>query len=224
MSSIRILGLFTLAASLACGQVFIDFENITAGDQPSDFLAAYGIASITSSGGGTAIRVYDYGSEPIIVVPSGTKAFLPSGGLYPSPAGYFTTTLTFATPVTYFSFTKIAEQTIPGHPSLTYGIAGWRAQAFDESGGLVDTAGIGLSGGLDFPSPTPNVEFTLAGSSYISSVVFTVNYNYMSSAGSVGIDNFQFAPVPEPTSGAVLAGVAALAGAWLIRRRRSKAA
>lgn len=213
------LGLFALAASFAHGQVLIDFEDIPDGAQPSNFLAAYGIASVTCVGG-TGFSVHDYSNEDYIVVPSGAKVFLPSGGAYPEPRDYFTTTLTFTAPVSYFSFSKIAERIIGAHTEITYGIAGWRAQAFDAVGGLVDTEGIGLTSGLDFPSPAPNAVFTLAGSHDISSVVFTVNYNWMSTSASVGIDNFEFAPaVPEPAMSAALAAVAALAGAWVIRWR-----
>lgn len=190
----------------------IDFESLPAGALPANGLAAYGISSVTSSGG-TAVQIYDYGSEPDIKAPSPTKVFLPSGGSYPSPTGFFNTTLTFEAPMEFFQFSKIAEVNAP----YTYGIAGWRARAFDESNGMVAEVQKNLNGGLDFPSPLPNQTFLLQGANRIKSVVFTVNYNYQSTSGTVGIDNFVYR-VPEPSS--VILSVMFGAVFVLIRRRR----
>jgi hypothetical protein len=209
MKSYRTVVLFLLILFASFGQrsllaLTIDFESIPTGSLASNSLAAYGISSITSSGGGTGVAVYDYGSEPDIKAPSGTKVFLPSGGSFPNPNGFFDTTLTFASPIPSFQFSKIAEVNAP----YTYGIAGWRARALDASNAVVAEVQKNLSGGLDFPSPLPNQTFLLQGANTIKSVVFTVNYNFQSTSGTVGIDDFTF--VPEPTSLA-LAGLAAIA-------------
>jgi hypothetical protein len=190
--------------------ITIDFESIPAGSVASNFLAPYGISSVTSSGG-TSPAVYDYGSEPDIKAPSGTKVFLPSGGVFPSPTGFFDTTLTFTTAVPYFQFSKIAEVNAP----YTYGIAGWRARAFDSGSNIVAEVQKNLNGGLDFPSPLPNQTFLLQGASLIKTVVFTVNYNFQSTSGTVGIDDFTF--VPEPASLTLLC--TAVCAALGLRRR-----
>jgi hypothetical protein len=181
----------------------INFESLPAGLLPANGLADYGISSVTYAGG-TGAQVYDYGSEPDIAAPSPTKVFLPSGGSFPNPNGFFDTTLTFATPMEYFGFSKIAEVNAP----YTYGIAGWRARAFDTSNNVVAEVQKNLNGGLDFPSPLPNQSFLLQGANRIKSVVFTVNYNFQSTSGTVGVDNFTYR-VPEPATVALVAfGVA----------------
>jgi hypothetical protein len=190
--------------------ITIDFESIPAGGLASNSLAAYGISSVTFSGG-TGAQVYDYGSEPDIKAPSGTKVFLPSGGSFPSPTGFFDTTLVFTDTIPYFGFSKIAEVNAP----YTYGIAGWRARAFDAANNIVAEVQKNLNGGLDFPSPLPNQTFLLQGANTIKSVVFTVNYNFQSTSGTVGIDDFTF--VPEPTTLA-LGGLATI-GFGMVRRR-----
>ncbi len=199
------------AIASSASAVTIDFESIPAGSVASNFLAPYGISSVTSSGGGTGIAVYDYGSEPDIKAPSGTKVFLPSGGSFPTPTGFFDTTLTFASTVPWFQFSKIAEVNAP----YTYGIAGWRARALDSASNIVAEVQKNLNGGLDFPSPLPNQTFLLQGASPIKTVVFTVNYNFQSTSGTVGIDDFTF--VPEPASLALLC--TAVCAALGIRRR-----
>jgi hypothetical protein len=183
----------TCAIGTSVSAITIDFESFPAGSVASNFLAPYGISSVTSSGG-TSVAVYDYGSEPDIKAPSGTKVFLPSGGSFPNPNGFFDTTLTFTSEVPWFQFSKIAEVSAP----YTYGIAGWRARALDSSNNIVAEVQKNLNGGLDFPSPLPNQTFLLQGASPIKTVVFTVNYNFQSTSGTVGIDDFNF--VPEPAS------------------------
>jgi hypothetical protein len=190
----------------------INFESLPTGLLPANGLAAYGISSVTYAGG-TGAQVYDYGSEPDIQAPSPTKVFLPSGGSFPNPNGFFDTTLVFDTPMEYFGFSKIAEVNAP----YTYGIAGWRARAFDASNNVVAEVQKNLNGGLDFPSPLPNQSFLLQGANRIKSVIFTVNYNFQSTSGTVGVDNFTYR-VPEPATAALLA-VAALA--LTTRRRRT---
>jgi PEP-CTERM motif len=204
------LALLACAGRQSASALTINFESIPAGSLASNALAAYGISSITSSGG-TAVAVYDYGSEPDIKAPSGTKVFLPSGGSFPTPTGFFDTTLTFAAPVPSFQFSKIAEVNAP----YTYGIAGWRARALDASNGIVAEVQKNLNGGLDFPSPLPNQTFLLQGSANIKSVVFTVNYNFQSTSGTVGIDDFVFVPEPGTLSLAAM-GIVGLA---VMRRR-----
>jgi hypothetical protein len=181
--------------------ITIDFESIPAGNVASNFLAPYGISSVTSSGGGTPVAVYDLTGQPDLQAPSGSKIFLPAGGAFPTPNGFFDTTLTFTDTVPSFQFSKIAEV----NPPYTYGIAGWRARALDSSSNVVAEVNKNLNGGLDFPSPLPNETYLLQGASPIKSVVFTVNYNFQSTSGTVGIDDFTF--VPEP-SGLVLLGCA----------------
>jgi hypothetical protein len=188
----------------------IDFESLPTGAAGSGLLAPFGISSITSSGG-TGAQVYDYGSEPDIKAPSGTKVFLPSGGSFPTPNGFFDTTLTFANVVPSFQFSKIAEVNAP----YTYGIAGWRARAFDVNNVVVAEVEKNLNGGLDFPSSLPNQTFLLQGVNPIKTVVFTVNYNFQSTSGTVGLDDFTF--VPEPTTCALM-GLAALV--VTLRRQR----
>jgi hypothetical protein len=200
----RLLTLFTALALCTVANLanarFIDFETLTPGLLPANGLADYGISSVTY-GSGTGAQIYDYGNEPDIKAPSPTKVFLPSGGSFPAPAFMlFDTTLTFASPMEYFQFSKIAEVNAP----YTYGIAGWRARAFDSGGGFVAEVEKNLAGGLDFPSPLPNQTFLLQGANRIKTVVFTVNYNWQSTAGTVGIDDFRFR-VPEPASVAMLA-------------------
>jgi hypothetical protein len=188
------LGLVISAGASESSAVMINFESLPTGALAGNGLAAYRIVSITTSGG-TGAQIYDYGSGSDIQAPSPTKVFLPSGGLFPNPNGFFDTTLTFDTEMEYFRFSKIAEVAAP----FTYGIAGWRARAFDGSNGLVAEVQKNLNGGLDFPSPLPNQTFLLQGANGIKKVVFTVNYNFQSTSGTVGLDNFEFR-VPEPTS------------------------
>jgi hypothetical protein len=204
------IGAVLFASSISSADVLIDFESMPGGDKPSDFLAGFGISSVVKGGGGTNFQVRSFSAEPTIVVPSGHQLFLPSGGSFPTPTGLFTTTLTFETPVTFFSFTKA------GDTSGTYGMAGWRAQGFDLNGALVDTEERNLSGGLDFPSPPPPVTFTLQGAEPIKSVVFTTNYNFQSTSGTVLLDDFRFAPIPEPTIGTIAGALGLIA----MRRRR----
>lgn len=180
-------------SSHASAVIKIDFESIPTGNVASNFLAPYGISSVTTSGGGTPIAVYDVTGQDL-QAPSGTKIFLPSGGVFPTPNGFFDTTLTFTTAVPYFQFSKLAEKTSP----YTYGIAGWRARALDSSSNILAEVQQNLNGGLDFPSPLPNQTYLLQGAGLIKTVVFTVNYNFQSTSGTVGIDDFTF--VPEPTS------------------------
>jgi hypothetical protein len=190
----------------------INFEALPAGLLPANGLAAYGISSVTYSGG-TGAQVYDYGSEPDIKAPSPTKVFLPSGGSFPTPNGIFDTTLTFDAPMEFFQFSKVAEV----NPPYTYGIAGWRARAFDVNNVLVDEVQKNLAGGLDFPSPLPNQTFLLDGTNRIKSVVFSVNYNFQSTSGTVGIDDFVYR-VPEPS----IFGMLSVGGMMLFGRRRKR--
>ncbi|MDZ4403637.1 PEP-CTERM sorting domain-containing protein [Prosthecobacter sp.] len=201
---------------VACGTVvMIDFESITPGDQNSTFLQGYGISSVTTGGGGLPTRVY--ADQPEAVLPSGTHFFTPSGGGYPNPAfssapDYFYTDLTFVTPVEYFSFYR-ATQNVP-----SYGTAGWQAVAYDAFNNVVDTEGVGLAGGLDYPPPANPVPYLLQGAADITKVRFRVNYNYQSTSGTVWIDDMQFNTTPEP-SRCLLLGLG-LTGVMLRRRRR----
>jgi hypothetical protein len=210
MNRVLGVGLILVAAGSARAVTLIDFESIPTGPQASGFLSSYGIASVIQSGGVTAFEVRDM-SDPDAIVPSGVNMFLPGGFYYPN-AGVATTTLTFSTPVNYFQFKKYAEAQAP----YTYGIAGWKAEAYDAANVLVDSDGINFSGGLDFPS-TSTQTYNLSGANPIQSVVISVNYNYQSTSGTVPIDDFQFDPVPEP--GSVL-GMVGLAIIGAMRRRK----
>lgn len=199
------VGFFCAALASSVSARTIDFESLSTGPMAPNGLDDYGISSVTYSGG-TGPLVYDYGSEPDIQAPSPTKVFFPSGGSFPSPSGFFDTTLTFATPMEYFQFSKIAEVNAP----YTYGIAGWRARAFDSGNVMIDEVEENLAGGIDFPSPLPNEVYLLEGINRIKTVVFTVNYNFQSTAGTVGVDDFTFR-VPEPHSLVLLGlGLAAI--------------
>jgi hypothetical protein len=202
---------FAICAALAFGLVtaaranFIDFESVPAGTLASNALASYGISSISNTGSGTYVdaQCRDM-TGPGDVIPSGVNMFLPAAYWYPN-SGIAATTLTFSTPVNSFSFKKLADSNVP----LVIGIAGWKAEAFDESAALVDSDGIGFAGGLDFPSPLPHQSFTLSGPAPIKTVTFTINYNWMSTIGTVPVDDFQFDPIPEPAlGGAALAFLA----------------
>ena len=212
------LGLFLSTAVPSADARFINFESLPTGLLPANGLASYAISSVTYTGG-TGVQVYDFGGEPDIKAPSPTKVFLPSGGSFPTPSGFFDTTLTFETPMEYFQFSKIAEVNAP----YTYGIAGWRARAFDSGGGVVDEVQKNLAGGLDFPSPLPNETFLLQGANRIKTVVFTVNYNYQSTSGTVGVDNFSYR-VPEPATAALVSLGAVLLLAPRARPRKPLAA
>ena len=93
-------------------------------------------------------------------------------------------------------------------------MAGWKADAYSPTNALVDSEGIGFASGLDFPSPTIQ-SFNLAGADSIQTVVFSTNYNWMSTSGSVLLDDFSYSFVPEPMSAGVV-----VAGSLLLRRRR----
>lgn len=207
-----------LAVGMASGAratvTLIDFESIAAGTQASNFLQSYGISSVVHGGGGTTPVVYDNLAH--MVPASGTRIFAPSGGSYPSPAfpsqpDYFYTDLTLDTPATYFSFYRVTQSV------GSYGTAGWQAVAYDALGNVVDTEGVNLAGGLDYPPPPNSVQYTLQGAADITKVRFRVNYNYQSTLGSVMLDDFEFDSVPEPAQGLLLGLGAA---GMLLRRRR----
>lgn len=213
---------YCAAAALAIGVSsargnFINFESVPTGVLAPDALASYGISSISQSGSGIVDPVQcRYMAGPDHIVPSGVNMFMPAGYWYPNQ-GTATTTLEFSTPVNSFSFKKLAEAEAP----ITVGIAGWKVEAFDESSTLVDSDGINLAGGLDFPSPGPiNQSFALSGSTPIKTVVFTVNFNYMSSIGTVPVDDFQFDPIPEPALGGAALVLHALCRRHRIRQIR----
>lgn len=192
----------------------IDFESVAAGTVASNSLQSYGISSVTFGGGGLAPVVYDGLAN--MVMPSGTHLFAPSGGSYPNPAfpstpDYFYTDLVLDSPASYFSFFRVTQD-VP-----SYGTAGWQAVAYDALGNVVDTEGVNLGGGLDYPPPPTPVKYTLQGAAEITKVRFRVNYNYQSTAGTVMLDDFEFDSVPEPTHGVLLGFGAA---GMLLRRRR----
>jgi hypothetical protein len=194
-----------LCASSASA-VLIDFESIS-DNGSSGMLSSYGISSITQTGGTLPFQARSFAAEPNILCPSGSHVFLPGGHWYPG-YGIVTTTMTFATPITGLSFKKA------GDTSGTYGMAGWKAEAYSPSSALVASTGIGFASGLDFPSPSIQ-SFALSGTDSIQTIVFSVNYNYMSSSGSVLLDDFSYTLVPEPASLAIIG-----AGMMLPRRRR----
>jgi hypothetical protein len=188
--------------------VLVDFESIPTGNPNANFLAAYGISSVITTGG-VGDNVYDSTGDPTFVPASGTRFYWPSAGAFPSPTGIFTTDFTFTYPVNYFSFYKI------GVTNPTFGMAGWRAQAFDASNNVVATEDHNLSGGLDYPPPPTPTYYLLSGANPITKVIYSINYNYQSTTASAYFDDFQFDPVPEPTTIALLP----LAAAFLRRRR-----
>ena len=213
------LTMFLALPAAAVGTVTINFDDLPNGDLPVGALSSYGINSITSSGGSVPAHVYDANDCPSCgyVPPAGSHKFLvTAGGAYPGPTGYFYTTLIFDYATPFFSFYKL------GYSVPSVGVAGWSATAYNAADSVVDSVGVNLFGGLDYPPSPTAVPYTLSGSG-ITKVVFTSNYNYQSTTGAVQVGDFQFG-VPEPGTlpTFVFAGIALAIG--VLRKRQAASA
>ena len=199
-------------ASAAGPTIFLDFESVATGPLTASELSGYGLSSVTGTGvaPGDVVSVRDMSNDTDLMISSGKNAFQPAGSYFPY-AGISSTTIDFADGgLDSFSFTKIAEREAP----YTYGITGWRVEAYDAANVLVDDEEDSFATGLDFPNPTI-LTYTLDGATPITRVIIRTNYNYQSNAGTVFMDDFTMVFVPEPAAASLVA-----AAACLLRRRR----
>lgn len=192
----------------------ITFEEFANGPQASNFLASYGISSVTEVNGTNLYSAFEVRNDSQVNTESGTKFLAMTGSWWPN-TGQHSTTFVFSSPVQSFSFWVAGnDQQVP---AMAY--AGWKAQAFDALNNLVSTYDANYSsGGSPLTVPVNPVQHTLSGSAQISSIVFSMNYTGYSNIGSVYVDSFEFTPVPEPSS----ASLAAVALGFVVFRHRRR--
>ena len=166
-----------------------------------DFLAGYGI-SVAFSPSQNLPVIGPSGFDSITAAPQ-TNMFSMIN-VYDSNTDM---TLTFATPLSNFSFTRCAE--LYGPNSWCQ----WSATAYDGTTEL-ESVGEGMADAYGTYYPTPST-FSLSGSD-IASIVFEEN-NENFAGNPVAFDNLVLTPVPEP---AIVSLLAIAGSALLLRRRR----
>ena len=201
--TILITALAFVSTVLKSNAVLLDFDSVTAGPgvDASAYLSSFGISLSNVSHPGTVEIFSDtnfYGST-VVSAPSPHNFLLQQVGGAPNGIFY---TMNFSTPLTNFSFTRIAI-TVPSQ------VAQWTATAY-AGVSPVGSVGENFFGGTEASQP-----YALSGAG-ITSVTITANGFNSAAIASAPLDNFNLTQVPEPSSALFL-----LSGGLLMLRRRS---
>ena len=183
-------------------QIDVNFDSVNANSGPVDataYLASYGI---TLTGTTNPVYIWSDTNFTALQASSGTNFLLQQVGGSPDGISY---TLDFSTPLTSFSFTRVASVT-PNE------VAEWTATAYDNVTS-VDSAQEAIYSGAD-----ASQTYTLTGAA-ITSVTITANGNNTAGVSSAPLDDFVLTQaVPEPSTWAMMA--AGLTSLFIFRRRR----
>jgi hypothetical protein len=208
-----IAGLVLLAAFKSNAQITLDLNSVDASAGSVDatsFLASYGITE-TPLVAGSGFLIFNqnnwYGTPGIVY------ASPPPNFLTESLGGANSVLLTFATPLTGLSFTRM-EETGSGAGN-SFGT--WSAEVFSGATQIGSAGAPGYSIFNNSVNPAQTYTFTGAG---ITSVEFDGNSEGFYGSSSILMDDLTITPAPEPTTSALVAGLGGLSLMQLRRRRK----
>ena len=191
--------------------VNINFDSVDTSSGPVDatnYLASFGVTLSGENPAGTVDIFSDqaYYGNNFVVASSENNFLFQSNNSQPN-----TYTLTFASPLESFGFTRIA------YSSAGDGLlAGWSADAYSGAT-LLDS--VSEPYGAEFGGK-PAALYTLSGDQYITSVTFSANGFGVAGVSSAPIDNLVLT-TPEPSSWAL--GLLAIGTFFYLRRRALRA-
>jgi len=184
-------------------QIAVDLDSVDANLGPVDattLLASYGITLTNLT---NPVSIWSDTNITYLAASPGTNFLLQQVGGSPDGISY---TLDFSTPLTSFSFTRIASVD-------SNAVAQWTATAYD------NLTSVGSVGEAAFGGTEASADYTLSGAD-ITSVTITANGSGYAGISSAPLDNIVLTQaVPEPSTWAMLTG--GVGSLLLFRRRRS---